>query len=567
LKSIAVIVIVFAVAVVITDPRGNFPLNDDWDFTLSTWNLVHTGHVQHTPFTSNIAVLQYFWGALWTILFGESSTVLRMSTLFLALASTLLIFIILRRSEVPEWLACVAALAFIFNPLIYWASFTYMTDVPELFLSVAAFALLMEALRRDSDLWLVAAVLVAVASFFVRQIGILNAVVPLIAIRRKKVAIGYGAACALYLVLLLSGALIVSKQELQIHMVRGVLDVFMAAAHYGFLNVQNAALFFLPLSLLTIRRPRLVVAVWFLAIAAHLIWLHRPMPYPVRGNIFVDFGLGPQTLRDTFVWGVPYPFHLEYSARMALMLASTLLAIFVAAFLLRKNVAAIYCIAGTVIVMFMRVYFDRYSIDTMWPLAIAIPIAVKDVRVPRALPVVSLMIMMVLSIAGTSEYLAWNRARWEAFHWLQARGVTLEQMDGGYEINALLALRTGQKFLGKEGFGVRDDRYVITFSPVPGYATLATFPYRRLLGPDGVVRAGGHTFHSARFLRTVEFAQKERCDPIGPCAVRSASRAARRPPDARKCRGCECSRDRARLARPAPPPRRCRLCRPWRPSD
>jgi hypothetical protein len=394
---------------------------------------------------------------------------------------------------VPEWLACVSALAFLFNPLIYWASFTYMTDVPELFLSVAAFALLTEALRRDSDRWLIAAVLVAVASFFVRQIGIINAIVPLIAIRRKKFTIAYSAACALYLVLFLSGALIVSKQELQIHMVRGATDVFMAAAHYGFLNLQNAALFFLPLSVLTVRRLRAVaalpIAIWFAFASGHLLSLHRAIPYPVRGNIFVDFGLGPLTLRDTFVWGLPYPFHLDYRVRVALMLASTLIAIFVAAFLLRKDLAAVYCIAGTVIVMFMRVYFDRYSIDTMWPLAIAIPIAVKDVRWPRLAVAAPLLVgTMIFSIAGTAEYLSWNRARWQAFHWLEARGVTLEQMDGGYEINALLALRTGQKFLGKEGFGVRDDRYVLTFRPVPGYTTLATFPYRN----------GGQIFLCAR---------------------------------------------------------------------
>src|SRR5579884_3418460 len=100
--DVAIIVIVFAIAVAITNPIGNFPLDDDWDFSLSTWHLVHAGQVQHTPFTSNIAVLQYFWGALWTILFGESSTVLRFCTLFLTLASTILIYVILRRAEVPE---------------------------------------------------------------------------------------------------------------------------------------------------------------------------------------------------------------------------------------------------------------------------------------------------------------------------------------------------------------------------------------------------------------------------------------------------------------------------------
>ena len=494
----AIIVLVFAAAVAITNPIGNFPLNDDWDFTLSTWNLVHTGHVQHTPFTSNIAVLQYFWGALWTILFGASSTVLRFSTLALALASAVLVYTILRRSEVPEWLATLSALALLFNPLVYWASFTYMTDVPEMFLSIAAFALLNEALHRDdSDVWLAAAVAVAIASFFVRQIGILNAVVPLIAIRKKKITIAYGAASALYLVLLASGALFESKQELQIHMIRSG-DLLMGAAHYGFLNVQNAALFFLPLTLLCVgrlqpgERLKPVVtfsfAVWFAAIAWHLIALGRPIPYPIRGNLFVNFALGPPTLRDTFVFGMQYPFHIAYAWRIVLMIGTTLLAIFAAVFLIRaRSLAAIYCITGTVIMMFLRIYFDRYSIDTMWPFAIAVPMAIKDAR--RLVPAVALAILMIFSVAGTAEYLAWNRARWDAFRWLQSRGVNLEEMDGGYEINAMLALRSGQKFLGKPGFGVHDDRYILAFNAVPGYTTLATFPYRRLLGASGVVRA------------------------------------------------------------------------------
>ncbi len=175
---------------------------------------------------------------------------------------------------------------------------------------------------------------------------------------------------------------------------------------------------------------------------------------------------------------------------MILMIVTTVLAVVAATTVFRSlSVASVYCICGTLITMFMRIYFDRYSIDTMWPLAIVIPIAVKDARLPRLAAVIALAVMIVFSVAGTAEYLAWNRARWAAFRWLQIRGVTLDQMDGGYEINALLAIRTGQKFLGKEGFAVRDDRFILSFNPVPGYTTLAAFPYRRLLGPNGVVRA------------------------------------------------------------------------------
>ena len=135
--------------------------------------------------------------------------------------------------------------------------------------------------------------------------------------------------------------------------------------------------------------------------------------------------------------------------------------------------------------MFLRIYFDRYSIDTMWPLVIVIPLSMQ--KVPKV-AVIGLVIVALFAVSGTAEYLSWNRARWTAYRWLQSRGVTLDQMDGGYEINALLAVQRGRKDLGKPGFGVVDDRYILTFSDVPGYKTIARFPYRRLLGRDGEVR-------------------------------------------------------------------------------
>lgn len=523
LVPVAILTAAFAAAVAIVDPRGNFPLDDDWDFTLSTWNLVRTGTIRHTPFTSAIAVLQYYWGALWTLLFGQSCTVLRLSTLALSFTASLLVYAILRRLEVAPAFALFAALAFSFHPLIFWASFTYMTHVPELVLGVGAFALLCEALRRESDRWLAAAVLAAVASFFVRQIGIVNALAPLVGAiafraaigpRWKKFAAWYGAACALFAVLIASGALLVSQQELKLHMQRleggfagFVSSKIVGPAHYGFFNFQNTALFFLPLAILALslrpsRRVVAIVALWFGATSLHMLAIGRPIPYPMRGNVFVNFTLGPPTLRDTFVFRMPYPFHVGTSSLVILMVATTLLAVTVASVVfsavrnaalpLPGRIAAIYCICGTLIAMFMRLYFDRYSIDTMWPFAILVPLAIAQ-RPPgrflRPLATAALAICVFASIAGTSEYLSWNRARWTAFRWLQSRGVTLEQMDGGYEINAILAIRTGQKDLGKEGFAVRDDRFILAFNEVPGYRTLATFPYRRLMGPDGVVRA------------------------------------------------------------------------------
>ena len=228
--------------------------------------------------------------------------------------------------------------------------------------------------------------------------------------------------------------------------------------------------------------------------AARLIVLRAPIPYPTQGNVFVNFTLGPPTLRDTFLYGRPYPFHVGPAWLMLLMVVTTALAVFLAALIARNlsrgrpslaMVAAIYCVCGTAVHMFQRLYFDRYSIDTMWPVAILIPLSIA--RVPK-IAMVTLAIVAFFAVAGTAEYLSWNRARWTAYAWLRSRGVTIEQMDGGYEINATLAVERGHKDLGTRGFGVVDDQYILTFGEVPGRRTLASFPYHRILGRDGVVR-------------------------------------------------------------------------------
>jgi hypothetical protein len=140
-----------------------------------------------------------------------------------------------------------------------------------------------------------------------------------------------------------------------------------------------------------------------------------------------------------------------------------------------------------VIAAAMRINFDRYSIDTGWPFVILLMLLAAGLELTTRARVVAAALMavaIVFSIAGTAEYLAWNRARWQAFRTLRAHGVPLTQMDGGYEINAFfLALPAGRKDLGKKGTGVVDDRYMIAFNrDVPGYERLQSFPYPRWLG-------------------------------------------------------------------------------------
>ena len=511
-RAVVLLVAAFVAAVVLVNPIGNFPLNDDWGVGFTTFTLLETGRVELTPFASATAYLQFAWGALWAGVFGPSFTTLRFATLTLSLGATLVTFLLLRRSNVAPPLALFGAAALLFNPLFFWASFTSMTHVPFVFLSILSAYAFARAWERE-DVWLVLAFCVCLASFFTRQFAVLNALAPLIvafAARRWRIAVVYGAALLAFAALVVTGVLVGSEKELLLHR-PSPAGLVMRGAHYVFFTWQNAALFFSPLLLLLLfsqRRPRLskvtalVAAVPFVYAAVRMTWQVRmPIPYMNSGNVFTDFGLGPPTLRDVFTMRMPHPFALPFELKTALMILTTMAALAAVALLpaaWRDGRAIVrFCVAylllGTLINAGMRINFDRYSVDTAWVLGpLLVLLAATAVRTPlaRTFATSVLILLAVFAIAGTAEYLSWNRARWEAWKWLRVQGVTLEQMDGGYEINSLLALRAGRKDLGKPGVGVVDDRFILSFNDrVPGYQRIAAFPYDRWLGlGSGAVR-------------------------------------------------------------------------------
>jgi 4-amino-4-deoxy-L-arabinose transferase-like glycosyltransferase len=511
-RALLILVAAFAAAVLIVDPRGNFPLDDDWGVGFTTFTLLQTGQVRFTPFASATAYLQFVWGALWASVFGETFTVLRASTLALALGSTIVTYLLLIRAGVRRELALFGAAALLFHPLFFWASFTSMTHVPFVFLSVIAMGCFLRA--TDDEKWLAIAFVATVASFFTRQFAVLNAIAPLIvalSMRRKKLAATYGAALVVFGALVASGVLVGSQKELALHR-PSLSGLAMRAVHYVFFNWQSAALFFAaPLLLVLLSRgrprlPRVVIVLCAIAFAA-VAWrmtmrVGMPIPYMNSGNVFTDFGLGPPTLRDVFTLRMPHPFALAWSVKVVLMIATTIGAVLAASLTLASlrdetplvRYCAVYLACGTLLAAGMSIHFDRYSIDTAWPFVVLLMLLANRATLTQPARIAAaamLAIAIVFSIGGTAEYLAWNRARWNAYAYLRANGVVLEQMDGGYEINALLALREGRKDLGKRGVGVIDDQYILTFNrDVPRYELLRAFPYPRWFGlSEGAVHA------------------------------------------------------------------------------
>lgn len=136
--------------------------------------------------------------------------------------------------------------------------------------------------------------------------------------------------------------------------------------------------------------------------------------------------------------------------------------------------------------------FDRYVVFLV-PLGIVIIILlVSDARQSKAdssimpIALASLLLYGAFSTAGTHDYLSWNRARWQALHDVEAeQRVSASDIDGGYEFNGWYLYDPEYRETPERSWWwVAGDDFMVTFGPVPGFAELKRYPFRRWLPPS-----------------------------------------------------------------------------------
>jgi hypothetical protein len=476
----------FTLAILIIWPRGNFPLNDDWDFAIATFNFARTGHFIFTKFTAVSLRAQVIWGALFVKMFGYTFEALRISTLVLSAATILVVRATLERMGVERNMRIFASAALLFHPIFLWSSCTYMTEVPFVFLSAVAMYFFVGQQTA-------AGCVAALASCFVRQTGVLNFLPPLIiAIHRRRwrdAAIAFVSLAVVGVIAIaqprwLSG----SPAEFAVHYrvwheeSFQLPEILEQGYHWFVFNAQNAGLFFAPLLFVRWTRRQWIaiaaVAIVLLARVQSLIALGHPMPYSSNpwccdifgGNILTNFGLGPQSMAGTF------PFTMPMGLRLLLTYLSVLLGAFAIVALWKvRNMPALLVLVSTIALNASGLYVDRYALDSAWALVLVVPLLM-----PR-MSKTALIAMAIFSIFATQEYFSWQRARWQAFSDLRARGVAIEQIDGGAEIFDYYELSKGdQRTRRINQFGVQGRPYTISFSAKEH--VIARYPWSGWLG-------------------------------------------------------------------------------------
>ena len=75
------------------------------------------------------------------------------------------------------------------------------------------------------------------------------------------------------------------------------------------------------------------------------------------------------------------------------------------------------------------------------------------------------------AVAGTHDYLSWNRARWESINYIMIkRNIPYTKIDGGYEFNGWFNYDPDYITTpDKSWWWVKNDEYIISFGPIKGF--------------------------------------------------------------------------------------------------
>ena len=513
--SVLILVLLFLVVLVLTNPLGNFPLNDDWSYGQAVQNLVSNHQYRLTSWTSMPLLTQVLWGALFSLPAGFSFTALRFSTLFLSLAALLCLLLLVQSRGERLFPALLAPLLLLFNPVYLDLSHTFMTDVPFIAFTLGSLLLLVRGAERGSKMLLGLGVCMAVLATLLRQTGVL---IPIafgvgylssrgITARRTLLTIGfllltvfslvaytlwlsatgrtptgYQAQSAQVLAVFASGLPGIARQVVSSLLITYIyLDIF--TLPFGLLFVSGMA------------QKRLLA---LLAASAALLAAARLLHVGFPGNILSDRGVGPFTLAhtDRFTAFSGTEVSTATFALLGLVGGALLLEMLARSLRnVRSSWLTAVCLSFAVLCLVslsLVSQFDRYML--LYVPLLLIPASVQLRKRPPTRPALiaalaATLLYAAFSISAVHDYMAWNRTRWEATRYVtNDLGVPAERLDGGFEFNGLYTYSEDYVRLpNKSPWWVKDDEYVIAFDVLPGYRALKLYPVRSWL-PAGIKR-------------------------------------------------------------------------------
>ncbi len=120
--------VLFAIAAIIVPTMTNVAMTDDWGYTRSVEILYWDIKLTVFPVVAATAIGQVFWGGLFALIFGMTLGVMRLSTVVAVAIGAVALYALLRQLGVSRSRSAMGTSLYLFNPLTFILSFTFMTD-------------------------------------------------------------------------------------------------------------------------------------------------------------------------------------------------------------------------------------------------------------------------------------------------------------------------------------------------------------------------------------------------------------------------------------------------------
>ncbi len=527
--NIAVITFIWAIAVILVNPIGDFPLNDDWAYAQSVKSFLKTGKFELPGWAVANLLPQVLWGALFCLPFGFSFTALRFSTLVLGWLGVITTYLLIKEVGSHQKLAFIGALLIALNPVYFGLSNTFMTDVPHYAVTILSLYFFAIGLRKKSFLIIIVATFIAIVSFLIRQVTVAlfaGYAIAYIVDNQARIR-SIITAIVLFFVFPVGIHKVFSQvfwpkdygdygykeQEVVSQLTYVNTEAITDFAYFGLCTLLYLGVFVLPLAVVAfsiklkaVNRfiKNLLISFSLFIITTIGIWLVlESEKMPIKGNIINEWGLGPLSLRSTILSSSTIPNYLEIFWSLVTICAAIgaeLLLLFIALSIIeflfnktantdRKSIMLLN--NSTAFIYFLPLglgyFFDRYLL-LLLPLSMIMVLTsigkidnFQPIKINSAL--LSIALIGIFTIGTTHDYLSWNRIRWQALNDLMQQEVSPNRIDGGFEFNGWYLYDPNYSIYDARKaklvwWWVEQDDYIVDFNKIEGYDVAKQYPLK-----------------------------------------------------------------------------------------
>jgi 4-amino-4-deoxy-L-arabinose transferase-like glycosyltransferase len=473
--ALLVVLGLYAASAFVVPTLTSAAVSDDFLYARSVDILVSDRELLILPASAATVVFQVGWGAIFSFVFGHSFGVLRASTVIFTLGSSLAVYGLCRELRLDKLRSALGAAVFLFSPLGYVLSFTFMTDRYFVgLLAISAFLYARGLNDENRERWVVAGSVAAALAFLVRHqgipipLGVLTYLVASGRLRRDRPSL------RLTLQVLLVPAVTAAVYLLWFRFIHGMpensaqsryFDAWLDAGFSDitglirrvfFIEVMFLGLFALPFGLAAVPRLPSIVrsttrSAWLafgaiIAAAAAAAATFGPtlrMPYvpqflstsglgpgrDLHGGRLPTVGTNGQTLVTVACAIAAFVLILALCRRLPLLKSPANAAAGVVLGLLLWQ--AIGVVAVSMELHNTSISYDRYFLPLL-PLVVCAGLwALRDVGLNLPIAVVVTACLAVFSVAATHDFLEYQGTTWRVARAANDAGVPYDRLDGG----------------------------------------------------------------------------------------------------------------------------------------